>query len=288
MARPGYQLWYFAVPAVAAYAFVMLVPAARSIGLAFTNWNGVSQTAKFVGLQNFRSILSDDAALTAILHTVLYAIGITVLQNLIGLLLALGLHSKVKSRKVLRVFFFGPVLVMPVVSAFLWQYLLSPDGALDAILDALGLNALQHSWLGDPITAFLSVIIVVTWQFSGFSMVIFLAGLEGVPRELLEAAAVDGADGFKRFWYVTRPLLAPATTVNLTLSMVGGLKIFDQVWALTQGGPGHATESVSTLIYKDGFQFGRFGYSIALALILTVVVAVFGIIQYRDALGRQQ
>jgi raffinose/stachyose/melibiose transport system permease protein len=139
---------------------------------------------------------------------------------------------------------------------------------------------LRQNWLGDPQLALWSVVAVIVWQFSGYSMVIFLAGLQSVPREIYEAAAVDGTGPVRRFWSITRPLLAPAFTINLMLSIIGGIKLFDQVFALTGGGPGHATDTLSTLIYKDAFVLGEFGYSVALAVVLTVVVAVVSTGQY--------
>jgi raffinose/stachyose/melibiose transport system permease protein len=123
-------------------------------------------------------------------------------------------------------------------------------------------------------------VLVVVWQFAGYSMVIFLAGLQSIPREIYEAAALDGTGPFRRFWYVVRPLLAPAITINLMLSIIGGIKLFDQVYALTGGGPGHATDTISTLIYKDAFTLGEFGYSIALAVVLTIIVAIASASQY--------
>ena len=180
----------------------------------------------------------------------------------------------------LRVLLFAPAVITPIVTAYLWRNLLSPDGAVNSLLGAVGLDAWRQDWLGDPDLALWSVVGVIVWQFAGYSMVIFLAGLQSVPREIYEAAAIDGAGAVRRFWSVVRPLLAPAFTVNLMLSIIGGIKLFDQVYALTGGGPGHATDTLSTLIYKDAFTLGEFGYSIALAVVLTIIVAVFSAGQY--------
>jgi raffinose/stachyose/melibiose transport system permease protein len=181
---------------------------------------------------------------------------------------------------VLRVFLFAPAVVTPIVTAYLWRNLLGPDGAVNSLLAAVGLGSWQQDWLGDPQLALWSIVAVIVWQFSGYSMVIFLAGLQSVPQEIFEAAAMDGAGPARRFWSVTRPLLAPAFTVNLMLSIIGGIKLFDQVYALTGGGPGHATDTLSTLIYKDAFTLGEFGYSIALAVVLTAIVATVSTGQY--------
>jgi raffinose/stachyose/melibiose transport system permease protein len=285
--RTGSSTWWFALPALAIYAFIVLVPTARGSVYAFTDWDGLNPVRQWVGLDNFQAILDDAAARDSIKNTVLIALAITIVQNAVGLLLALGLNSQIKSRHFLRVALFAPAVMTPVVVAFLWQYMYSPGGAVNRAFGAASLDGLQQEWLGDPSLALWCVVAVIVWQFAGYSMVIFLAGLQSIPTEVVEAAAVDGAGHIRRFWYVTRPLLAPALTVNLMLSIIGGLKLFDQVWVLTNGGPGTSTETLSTLIYKNAFQFGEFAYSTALALILTVFVAVVSGAQYR-LLRRQE
>ncbi|MFE5845051.1 carbohydrate ABC transporter permease [Streptomyces niveus] len=262
------------------FAFVVLVPSTRGVYYALTDWDGLDPDFSFVGLDNFGAMFSDPDAVRAIWHTLLIAVAVTVIQNVFGLLLALGVNSVIKSRNVLRVFLFAPAVVTPLVTAYLWRNLLSPDGAVNSLLGAVGLGSWQQDWLGDPDIALWSVVGVVVWQFGGYSMVIFLAGLQSVPKEIYEAADIDGAGPVRRFWSVTRPLLAPALTINLMLSIIGGIKLFDQVYALTGGGPGHATDTLSTLIYKDAFTLGEFGYSIALAVVLTIIVAVVSAGQY--------
>jgi len=272
--------WWFVLPALVLFAFVVLVPSVRGVYYAFTDWDGLSPDFTIVGLGNFAEVARDPDAVQAIGHTLLIAVAITVIQNGFGLLLALGVNTIIKSRNVLRVFLFAPAVVTPIVTAYLWRNLLGPDGAVNSLLAAVGLSSWQQDWLGDPRLALWSIVAVIVWQFGGYSMVIFLAGLQSVPKEINEAAAMDGAGPVRRFWSVTRPLLAPAFTINLMLSIIGGIKLFDQVYALTGGGPGHATDTMSTLIYKDAFTLGEFGYSIALAVLLTIIVAVASTGQY--------
>jgi len=272
--------WWFALPALALFAFIVLVPSARGLYYAFTDWDGLDPNFSFVGLNNFRDMWHDPNAVQAIWHTLLIAVSITVIQNLVGLLLALGVNSSIKSRNVLRVFLFAPAVVTPIVTAFLWRNLLGPDGAVNSLLGAVGLGSWRQDWLGDPQLATWSVVGVILWQFAGYSMVICLAGLQSIPAEIYEAVAIDGASSMRRFWSVVRPLLAPAFTINLLLSIIGGIKLFDQVYALTRGGPGHATDTLSTLIYKDAFTLGEFGYSIALAVVLTIIVSITSTGQY--------
>ncbi|GIG90548.1 carbohydrate ABC transporter permease [Plantactinospora endophytica] len=272
--------WWFAAPAMLLFAFVVLVPSARGVYYAFTDWDGLSPDFSWVGFGNFTDMAVDPNARQAIWHTLVLAVAITIIQNGVGLLLALGVNTMIKSRNVLRVFLFAPAVITPIVTAYLWRNLLGPDGAVNSLLGTVGLGSWRQDWLGDPQLALWAIVGVIVWQFAGYSMVIFLAGLQSVPKEIYEAAAIDGTGPVRRFWWVVRPLLAPAFTINLMLSIIGGIKLFDQVYALTGGGPGHATDTISTLIYKEAFTLGEFGYSIALAVVLTVIVAVASTSQY--------
>ncbi|WP_410786343.1 carbohydrate ABC transporter permease [Kribbella sp. C-35] len=273
--------WWFAVPAVVVYAVVVLYPSIAGAGSAFTDWSGVGNAKAFVGAANFKQLLHDDQALGALRNTLLLTVAIVVIQNGIGLLLALGVHTRIKSRMILRLVFFAPVVVSPVMVAFLWKFVYNPapDAGLNAGLGAVGLGSLRQDWLGDPSIALWSVAFTVIWQCAGYSMVIFLAGLEGVPAELLESAMVDGAGTLARFRHITWPLLAPAVTINVMLSTVGGLTLFTQIIAMTNGGPGYATDTLSTVLYKQAFVYGKFGYSTAVALVLAIFVAAVSFIQ---------
>ncbi|MDL4774406.1 carbohydrate ABC transporter permease [Actinomadura xylanilytica] len=280
--------WWFAAPALAVYALVVLYPTASGIVYAFTDWNGIGDSS-FNGLDNFSKLLQDDAARGSLVNTLLLSVAIVIVQNGVGLALALGVHTAIKSRALLRVVFFAPAVVSPVMVAFLWKYVYNPapDAGLNGILGAVGLGGLRQDWLGDPSLAIWSVAGMVVWQFAGYSMVIFLAGLEGVPAELHEAAMIDGAGRFQRFRHVTWPLLAPAVTINVMLSTIGGLKLFDQVYAATNGGPGHASETLSTVLYKQAFVFGNYGYSTAIALVLALFVAAVSMVQIFYLRGRE-
>ncbi|MGY1496865.1 carbohydrate ABC transporter permease [Streptomyces sp. QTS52] len=275
------SVWWFVLPAAALYGFAVIVPAVQGSLFAFTDWDGVSSVKHWVGLHQFRSIFDDTNTLTSIKNTLLIAVTVTVVQNAIGLLIALGVNSQIKSRNFLRVLFFAPVVITSIAVGFLWQNLLAPEGALNQVLGNIGLGGMRQNWLGDPDVAIWAIIAVVIWQFVGYSMVIFLAGLQGIPNEVIEAAAIDGAGPVRRFWYIVRPMLAPAFTINLMLSLIGGFKLFDQVFVMTQGGPGGATDTISTLIYKDAFQLGRFSNGAALAVVLTLFVAAASAFQYR-------
>ncbi|TCC50337.1 sugar ABC transporter permease [Kribbella pittospori] len=273
--------WWLAVPALVVYACVVLYPVLSGAYLAFTDWDGLSSSRAFTGLTNVKTFFGDQEARGALVHQLTIAAVFTTVQNVIGLVLAVVLDTKIKSRYVLRTLFFAPAVMTPVIIAFLWQYIYSTDGALNTLLAGVGLDGLRQSWLGNPKLALWSIIVVIIWQFSGYAMVIYLAGLQGIPRELTEAAEIDGAGAASTFFQVKLPLLAPAVTINVVLSTIMGLKIFDQVYAMTGGGPGSATQTLTGYQYQQAFTVGKFGYGTMVALVLAAIVSVVGAIQYK-------
>ena len=277
-------VWLFVVPALAFYVFVTVVPGVRGSIQAFTSASGNS-SGQFVGVSNFTKLFSDSIASSAIIHTLIIAASVTVLQNLIGLLLALGVNSKIKSRRILSAAFFAPAVVMPIVVAYLWQYIYTPGGAASSIAKSVGWTN-SPDWLGDSRVALWSIIAVVVWQFSGYSMIIFLAGLQSVPSEVLEAAGVDRAGPVRTLFSIKLPLLGQALLVATMLTLVNSLKMFDLVWVMTQGGPGDATQTLSTLVFQDAFAYNEYGYADAIALLLTVIALPIALFQYRMA-GRK-
>ena len=222
---------------------------------------------------------NDPAVVDAVTHTLIIAASLTIVQNVFGLLLALGVNSHIKTARILSAIFFAPAIVTPIVVAFLWQYLYAPFGVLSSAFTSIGLEL--PDWLGNSDIALWSIIAVIVWQYSGYSMVIFLAGLQGIPPEVLEAAEIDGAGPVRKLWSVQLPLLAPAVLVNVLLTIVHGLKLFDVVWVMTQGGPGTATQTLSTLIFQNAFAFNKVGYSNAIALVLTIIALPVAIVQFR-------
>lgn len=257
----------------------MLLPAIASGWYAFTDWDGVSRSASWIGLANFRQLLDDDQARSAFVNTLKLTLVVVVVQNAIGLLLALGLHRAVRTRNVLRTLFFAPVALSPLVVAYIWQFMYSSHGAVDQAIETVGLGGAVRPWLGDPDLALYAIAFTIVWQYTGYSMVIFLAGLERIPDDVYEATAIDGANSWQRFRDIVFPLLAPALTINIVIASIVGLKQFDQVFAMTQGGPGYATETVTTLLYKQAFVYGDYAYGTALAVGLTLLVLAFSLLQ---------
>lgn len=265
--------WAFAWPALALYVGIFLIPTILGAYYAFTAWDGITP-ARWVGLQNFNELFEDPSGRNALVHTFVLAAVYVVAVNGLGLALALGLNRGLQTRGVLRALYFFPAVVSPLAVAYIWRYMLDPSGPINGALRAVGLGGLAAPWLGQIGTALPAVIVVMVWQFVGWHTVIYLAGLQSIQEELYEAAAVDGAGPWRRFRDITRPLLAPAFTISIVLSLVISLTTFDQVIALTGGGPAGATETIGTFVYTQAFVNGRMGYAAAAALVLMVIVAI--------------
>ena len=267
-----------ALPGVFALVAFTLVPVVAGGLYAFTDWRGLGE-ANWIGLENFRQIFADPLTRGALWHTLLLGGALVVLTNAIGLALALGLNRTLKSRNLLRAVFFLPVILSPLAVSYVWKYILDPSGPINQLLAQVGLDGWQRAWLGDPQWALLAVLLVLVWQQAGLAMVIYLAGLQSIPDDLVEASAVDGASAWLRFRRITLPLLRPAFIIASTLTLIFGLRVFDQILGLTGGGPVGATETLATQVWKQSFADGRFGYGAALSIVLTVIIGTLALLQ---------
>lgn len=273
-----YATWLWAIPAI----LIVLAVHYGAVGAgglyAFTNWKGIG-TFDFVGLDNFGKIFTNEKTLSALKNTLFLAFFFLVITNVLGLALALALNRTLKSRHFLRVILFMPVVLSPLAVAYVWKFIFQQTGPLNALLDAVGLHAATRTWLGDPTFAIWTILVVMIWQHVGLAMVIYLAGLANVPPELEEAAAVDGASTWRRFVHIILPLLRPTIVIAATLLLIRGLSVFDQVLAMTGGGPYGATDTLATLVYRETFVAGRYGYGAALSLVLTFLIGAFALLQ---------
>ena len=276
--------WWWAVPGILMVVAVHYAATAVGASMAFTNWTGIG-SFEWIGLRNFQRIFSDPTKLLALRNTLVLAFASVLLSNLAGMVLAMGLNRILKTRFILRTLFFMPVVLSPLATSYIWKFIFQLDGPLNSILEAIGLDSLVRPWLADPTWALWAVLLVVVWQNTGFAMVIYMSGLAAVPVEVEEAAAIDGANMLQRIWHVTIPALRPAIAIATTLGIVNGLRIFDQILALTGGGPANATSTLATEVYKQAFTLGNFGYGAALALLLTLIILVFAVIQQRLTQG---
>jgi raffinose/stachyose/melibiose transport system permease protein len=270
--------FWFLLPSLGVFVLILLLPALGGFVFSFSDWKGYGDF-DWVGLDNYVGVFENRGSQASLRNTLVLALVVVAGQNLLGLALALALSHKFPGRNLLRTLFFLPAVVSPVIIGYLWQFVYSYDGPINSSFRALGVEGWARTWLGDPATALWAVAVAVVWQLTGSAMVIYLAGLEAVDGEILDAASVDGAGDFKRTWYIRLPLLAPAITINLALSIITGLRIFDQIIAMTGGGPGYATETIATTIYRQSVVFGQFASGLALSIILAISVAVFSAIQ---------
>lgn len=274
--RVRFASWWWALPALVLVLVVIYASTVAGGFFAFTNWSGVG-AFDFVGLQNFVKIFQTPALVGSLWNTLFLAFGFLVFANVFGLGFALALNRGLKSRYLLRTLVFMPAVVSPIAVSYIWKFIFDYNGPINQLLSALGQP--KVNWLASPTLAIWCVLVVMVWQNIGFTMVIYLAGLATVPVELEEAAALDGAGVVRRFRSVVLPMIQPSVAIATTLILVQGLRVFDQVVALTAGGPANATQTLALEVYQAAFTYQEFGFGAALALVLSLLILVFAIAQ---------
>ena len=264
----------FVAPAVLILAGFLLYPIGYSTWLSLHEWDGYTpRWGPFVGLDNYRALVADDVFWRATINSIVFVAVRTPLEVGLGFLLALLLNRRLVARSLLRTLFFVPVVMSLIVVTLIFQRVYETNtGLLNTLLQAIGLGALAHPWLGDPATALPAVIAVSVWKNVGFSLVILLAGLQGLPQEVLEAARVDGANAWQLTLRVIAPLMRPILALTALLSIIGGLKVFDLIFIMTRGGPTYSTEVLATMLYREAFELNHMGIASAIGVILVVVV----------------
>ncbi|WEV75385.1 sugar ABC transporter permease [Bifidobacterium sp. ESL0800] len=251
----------------------VIYPLISGVGISLMNWNGFDPTKRFVGLSNYRQILTDRNFGTILVNTFIYGFVGTAIQQVLGLGLALLLNAKIHGRTLIRAIIYLPALVAPVVMGIMYYFIFQyQQGALNQILVWMGLP--KVAWFNNAHFSVAIVVIVNSLQFMGVSMIIYLSGLQTMDQEVLEAAEVDGAYGWKKFLYVQLPLLAPAFTTSVVYNLIGGLKIYDIIRVLTGGGPGYSTNSLSTYIGILYFDNQTAGYASAVGIVLFVIIVL--------------
>ncbi len=263
----------FYVPAILLFLVFVIYPFGKGIYLSFTNWNGYSQTYKMIGFSNYKRLLIDKNVLRALINTIIYGAGSTLIQNVLGLALALLLNQKFKGRAVIRTLVYLPVMIASLIMGYIMYFFFNfNNGALNDVIGLFG--AAPVDWLANGNRGVFILTIINSLQFVGISMVIYLAGLQGISDMYYEAAAVDGVRPIQKFAYITLPLLMPAISSSITINLIGGLKLFDIIMSLTSGGPGYDTHSLSTLVHRTYFGSENAGYASAIGLISFVLIMV--------------
>ncbi|WP_079075425.1 carbohydrate ABC transporter permease [Streptomyces griseorubiginosus] len=267
--------WPFAIPAVALTWLFFLIPFVLNIRFAFTQWTGFSDVISWNGLKNFRGLIDQGILWKSIEVTLVYAGIAMVIQNVFSLGMAVLLQRTNRINSFFRSVFFLPVLLSPLAAGYIWSAILSPTGPLNNAI-GLVLGNFDYAWLGHPFAALASVAFIDAWKWSGLVTLVYIAGLNAIPDSLSEAAVIDGANAWQRFWRIKFRLLAPAFTFSVVLTFIGALGAFDIVQATTQGGPGNATTVLNIAMFSQ-YAGGFFGTASSLSLVVTILVIALGV-----------
>ena len=268
---------------MALYIVIVVAPLLVSFYYSLTDWNGFNPEYNFVGFENFLKITRDPLFANAIWNTIIWMAAAILLPSLGGLVIALALNGRGFSGSFYKSLFYLPICLSLVVIGQVWIWVYHPDwGLLNVVLNRLGLEAWAHAWLAEPETALFSVIFAWSWQQTGLAMVIFLAGLTAVPKELTEAAEIDGAAYWQSLRHVVIPLLLPATVVVMALAIINSLKSFDIVYVMTQGGPFHSSDTLAMFMYTESFKKYYMGYGSAISVVLFAISLLIIVFYFRQ------
>jgi raffinose/stachyose/melibiose transport system permease protein len=283
--RQKLELTLLLGPGLALFVVFVLLPILVAAYYSLNRWDGFG-ALEFVGLQNYGKALSDDVFRQAVLHNVIIVALSLIIQLPISLALALLLNRRLRGRTFLRLVVFAPYVLSEAITAVVWLMLLQPDGLVDAALRAVGLGGLVHQWLADSGIVLYTLFAVITWKYIGFGIILLLAGLQGIPDELRDAARVDGATAWESIRHVILPLLAPTIRIWAFLAVIGSLQLFDLVWIMTLGGPANASATMASYLIDRGFRRYEFGYGSAVAVVLFMICFAFALCYQRFALRR--
>jgi raffinose/stachyose/melibiose transport system permease protein len=272
--RPA-RWWPFAIPALVLLGFFFVLPFVLNVRFAFTDWSGFQTAINWTGLGNFSALNHLGILWPPIEVTLKYAVIATVVQNTFSLSMALLLHETTKTTVFFRALYFVPVLIAPVAAGYIWHAILAPNGPLNAAIGIFS-SGFNYNWLGHPTSALISVASIDAWRYSGLVTLVYVAGLNAIPRSLTDAAKVDGANAWRRFWHIRFRLLAPAFTFSVVVTLLGSISAFDIVQSTTLGGPGVSTTTLNIVVFQE-YGGGFFGQSAALSLTVAVIVVVIAI-----------
>src|SRR3954451_18550981 len=276
----------FLVPALVLYVVFVLFPIVQAAHYSLFKWNGLTPLTDFIGLKNYQVAFSNGAFITAVGNNLLIVVLSLAIQIPFSLGLAVLLNRRVPGRALFRLIFFLPYVLSEAITGIVFRLMLQPGSFLDAGLTGAGLGGLTRDWLGDSTIVMITIFAIISWKYFGFHMIILLAGLQGIPRELEEAALIDGATRRQAFRHVTLTLLGPTIRVSVFLSMIGALQLFDMVWVMTGGGPLNASSTMAIAMFKAGFISHQMGYGSALAVILFLFALVVALLYQRFVLRR--
>jgi raffinose/stachyose/melibiose transport system permease protein len=276
----------FLAPALAFFALLVLVPILQAGYYSLFRWNGLGPPTEFVGLANYQRAIGDPTFRSAIAHNGFIMLFSLMLQIPFALGLALMLNGRFPGRSIFRLLFFAPFVISQAITGVVFQLMLVPRGLVDRALEGFGLGFLVQPWLAEPSIVLSTLFVIISWKYFGFHMILLLAGLQGIPRELEEAAAIDGATRWQAIRHISLPLLGPTIRVSVFLSIIGSLQVFDLIWVMTEGGPVNASNTMATYMIDWGFRRSQLGYGSAAAVILFVIAMVLALAYQRVVLRR--
>ena len=285
MTRSNRDYWWMVAPALLLFFAFHTFPALQGVFYSFTNSKGYGDW-DFVGFKNYLNVLQDSRALNAYFFTFQFAVISTILVNIIALAIAIGLNANIRFRAFLRAVYFIPNILSILIIGFIFRFIFA--NLVPELFSDSGIEMLSRNILGHPSLAWIGVVIVAVWQAVAFNTLLYLAGLQTISEDLYEAASIDGASSWQVFKMITFPMIAPFFTINMVLAFKNFLMAFDHIMALTGGGPGRATESISIVIYRGGFEGGEFAYQSANAVIYFIVIATLSMIQLRSLKLREK
>lgn len=276
----------FLLPALALYVLFVLFPVIQAALYSLYKWNGLQPLTDFVGLKNYGTALNSNIFRAAVSNNLLVIVLSLGFQIPFSLSLAVLLNRRFPGRAIFRLIFFLPYVLSEAITGVVFSLLLQPGALVDSGMTGAGLGGLIQDWLGDTGFVMITLFIIISWKYFGFHMILLLAGLQGIPREIEEAALIDGAGRWQAFRHVTLPLLGPTLRVSVFLSMIGALQLFDMVWVMTKGGPLNASNTMAISMFKAGFESTQMGYGSALAVILFLCALVLALAYQRLVLRR--
>lgn len=272
--------WLFLAPSLVLFAIFTAIPVISAFFISFTQWNLFNEVT-WVGIGNYLELARDEIFAKVLGNTAYFVLVSVPVQIVLALLCALVLNRGIKGQTFFRVVYFLPVVTSTVAAALVWAWLFNSNfGLINAALSLVGVTDLPK-WMGSTRWAMPAIIIVSIWQNLGYAMVLFLAGLQNIGKDVHDAAALDGATGWDRFWHITLPLLSPTTFFVLVISIIGSFQVFELVLVMTKAGPANATNTLVYYIYQNGFQFYQMGYASAAAMVLFLIVLIFTLVQYK-------
>ena len=286
MATRWVTIGMFLLPALALYVVFVLLPVVQAAYYSLFKWNGLTPLTDFVGLKNYQTAVSSDSFTTSVSNNLLIIVLSLVVQITFSLSLAVLLNRRFRGRAAFRLIFFLPYVLSEAVTGVVFTLLLQPGALIDSSLTSVGLGGLVQDWLGDSSIVMLTLFVIISWKYFGFHMILLLAGLQGIPREIEEAALIDGAGRWQAFRRISLPLLGPTLRVSVFLSMIGALQLFDMVWVMTGGGPITASSTMAIAMFKAGFKSTQMGYGSALAVILFLFGLALALAYQRFVLRR--